>query len=73
MKEATRNCEIARNGQNAFVVNEWNELAERLNSLFDVEPETYLQMAHNSRRIYEENFTFEKFKTNYLILLSGLA
>ena len=67
------NCEIARNGQNAFVVNEWNELAEQLNSLFDVKPEAYLRMAHNSRRIYEENFTFEKFKTNYLTLLSGLA
>lgn len=67
------NCEIACNGQNAFVVNEWNELAERLNSLFDMESETYLQMAHNSRRIYEENFTFEKFKTNYLTLLSGLT
>lgn len=66
------NCEIARKNQNAFVVNDWSELATQLNSLFNVELEVYSQMSRNSRCIYEENFTFERFKANYLTLLSKL-
>lgn len=66
------NCEIAYDGQNAFIVNSWNELAKQLNSLFDVTPTSYLRMAENSRRIYLENFIFEKFRSNYLALVSAL-
>ena len=66
------NCEIAHNGQNAFVVSNWDELIQCLNSLQNVSHEDYLKMAMHSRRIYEENFTFEKFKDSYLKLLSTL-
>lgn len=66
------NCEIAHPGQNAFVVNKWEQLIERLNTLFDVPSDIYLKMSLDSRRIYEEHFTFEKFKKNYLEMLSTL-
>lgn len=66
------NCEIANDGQNAFIVNNWDELTKQLNSLFNVAPASYLRMAEKSRRIYLENFTFENFKSNYLALFSTL-
>lgn len=67
------NCEIAYNNENAFVVNEWEELIETLNMLSTVEEETYKKMSKKSRQIYEENFTFEKFKENYLKLLKKIS
>jgi len=67
------NCEIARSRQNAFIANDWNELAFLLNNLTEIKPESYLDLSINSRRIYEKNFTFEKFKANYLTLLSTLS
>lgn len=66
------NCEIAIDGKNAFVVNDWDELIHQLNSLFGVSSETWLHMSKSSRKIFEERFTFEKLKSNYLALLNTL-
>ena len=67
------NCEIARNGQNAFVANDWEELIRTVNRLPTLDATTYMYMANRSREIYEQNFTFEKFKNNYLNLLNHLT
>lgn len=67
------NCEIAHDKKNAFVVNEWEELITTLNNLPNVATDTYRMMSENSRRIYESNFTFDKFKENYLQLLKQIA
>lgn len=67
------NCEIARNGQNAFVANDWEELIHTVNRLPTLDATTYMYMANRSREIYEQNFTFEKFKNNYINLLNHLT
>lgn len=67
------NCEIAYPGKNAFIANDWDELAKRLNCLLDVSPEEYKEMSENSRRIYEDSFTFDRFKDSYLALLSTIV
>jgi glycosyltransferase involved in cell wall biosynthesis len=66
------NTEIAYNGENAIVVNEWDELLETLNRLPQMNKETYLSMCQKSREIYGQNFTFERFKRSYLELLNSL-
>ena len=43
------NTEIAYNGENAIVVNEWDELLETLNRLPQMNKETYLSMCQKSR------------------------
>lgn len=60
------NLEIAKDGYNAFICNEWDELVERLNSLPKVTDEEYKVMSQNSRTQYEQNFNFESFKRNYI-------
>jgi glycosyltransferase involved in cell wall biosynthesis len=66
------NAEICHDGENGWVVNDWEELIKTLNNLTDITEEQYSTMCRNSRRIYEDNFTFELFKKNYLELLSQL-
>lgn len=63
------NIEIAHNGENAIVVNEWEDLINTLNSLPNMSKEEYRRMSLCGRKIYEEKFTFEKFKKNYLSLV----
>lgn len=60
------NLEIAKDGYNAYVCNEWDELVERLNSLPTVTDEEYKRMSQNSRAQYEQNFNFDSFKKNYI-------
>lgn len=60
------NTEIAKDGYNAYVCNEWDKLIERLNSLPAVTEEEYKRMSQNSRTQYEQNFKFETFKKNYI-------
>lgn len=66
------NCEIARDGQNAFVAKDWDDLICTINRLPTLNASIYMRMAERSREIYEQNFTFEKFKKNYLNLLNHL-
>lgn len=66
------NCEIAHNGENAFVINEWDKLVETLNRLPEIKEVEYRRMSDASRRIYERHFTFEAFKRSYLNLLDEL-
>lgn len=66
------NTEIAENGKNAFVIDSWNELLKILNSLPYVNCEKYLQMCRQSRKIYEERFTFNLFKKNYISMLRNM-
>ena len=67
------NTEIAYNNKNAIVVDEWEELISVLNDLPKMTNDIYLSMCKNSRKIYEEKFTFEKFRASYLDLLSKLS
>ncbi len=66
------NCEVAHDSENAFIVNDWENLVALLNRLPRMEEKQYQRLAMNSRKIYEENFTFEVFKEKYIKLLSSL-
>lgn len=66
------NPEICHDGKNGWVLNDWDSLIRTLNSLPNVSTEDYRRMCDESRRIYEEKFTFERFKKNYLKLLNTL-
>lgn len=67
------NTEIAFSKKNAFVVNTWDDLIRLINSLPYLSQRDYLNMVNNSRKIYEDNFTFEKFKSNYLNVIDKLC
>ena len=66
------NSEICHNGENGWVLNDWDELIETLNNLPNVTDEQYASMCQRSREIYCKNFTFEIFKQKYLNLLASL-
>lgn len=66
------NLEIAHNGENAFVTDDWDELTKVINSLQTVPVEKYKRFSMNSRKIYEKNFTFSIFKEKYLNLVKEL-
>lgn len=66
------NLEIAESQKNAFVVDEWDKLTSVLNSLPNISHQQYQRMSEESRKKYEANFTFEKFKSNYVELLSNI-
>lgn len=66
------NTEIIRDGENGFIVNRWEKLASRLNSLPTVLSEEYKRWSQRGREIYEQNFTFDKFKAKYLLMLKML-
>lgn len=67
------NSEICHNGKNGWVLNNWDELVDVLNSLPYVTDDKYLHMCEESRTIYKDNFAFDAFKKNYLGLLSSLV
>lgn len=66
------NPEICHDGKNGWVLNDWDALIKTLNNLPNVSLEDYRRMCNESRRIYEENFTFDIFKEKYLKLLKTL-
>lgn len=66
------NLEIAHQGENAFIANDWNELINVINNLVNVDSTTYTKMCERSREIYKDNFTFESFKSKYLNLIGSL-
>lgn len=66
------NTEICHNGHNGWVAKDWKSLINTLNKLLDLSEEEYRRMCTNSRKIYEENYTFDIFKKKYLDLLSTI-
>lgn len=66
------NAEICINGENGWVLNDWDKLEATLNNLPHFSDQEYSCMCIESRKIYESRFTFEEFKYNYLKLLAGL-
>lgn len=66
------NLEIAREDYNAFICNSWEELIKTLNSLPKNNSKQYKQMSQNSRNMYLDNFTFDKFKRDYQDYFSKL-
>lgn len=66
------NPEICHDGKNGWVLNDWDALIKTLNNLPNVSLEDYRRMCNESRKIYEENFTFDIFKEKYLKLLNTL-
>lgn len=67
------NLEIAHDGENAFVTDDWDKLIDILNSLPSISCEEYIRLSRNSRNIYEQNFTFPIFKKKYLELVEELT
>lgn len=67
------NPEICHDGKNGWVLNDWDALIKTLNNLPNVSQEDYRRMCNESRRIYEENFTFDIFKEKYLKLLQYIC
>ena len=67
------NLEIAYSGHNSIVVNEWESLISVLNDLPTMDKDKYLSMCRNSRKIYQDKFTFDLFKKNYLNLLNTMS
>ncbi|UKK59600.1 glycosyltransferase family 4 protein [Prevotella communis] len=66
------NSEICCDGENGWVVNDWEALIEIINNLPNVSDEKYISMCEKSREIYKHNFSFELFKDKYLQLFNSL-
>lgn len=66
------NTEIVHDRENGFIVNTWDELAKCLDSLSNIDTVEYKRMSICGRQIYQQYFTFEKFKESYLRLLDSL-
>lgn len=66
------NLEIAKDGYNAFVCNDWEKLIEVLNHLSEISESEYERMSKNSREHYEHYFNYEMFKTKYTEYLKRL-
>lgn len=67
------NCEIAHNGKNAIVVNDWEQLIDSLNDLPNIKEDVYDMMKSESITIYQSSFTFEKFSRSYRNLIIKLC
>ena len=67
------NSEICHNGENGWVVNDWDELINILNNLHNLKEAEYIEMCHKSREIYEKNFTFNLFQNCYLKLFRSIV
>lgn len=66
------NTEIIQNGENGFVVNEWDELLMLLNRLPYLKQVDMDKMSTESQNIYLNNFNFEIFKKKYQNLIKSL-
>lgn len=66
------NNEICFNNKNGWLVGDWDDLINTINKLPNIPEEQYLSMCRRSRRIYDENFTYDLFKKKYLNLLENL-
>ena len=62
---ARRSKEIAKDGYNAFICDDWDKLIEVLNHLSEISCAEYERMAKNSREHYERYFNYEMCKIKY--------
>ncbi|MDB4925325.1 glycosyltransferase family 4 protein [Mucilaginibacter sp.] len=61
------NAEIGIPGVNGILLNnDWDDLANTLNSLVDIPEDEYLRMGKNSRKRYEAMFTYDKMIADYI-------
>lgn len=65
------NPEIVFNNKNGFIFekDDWDLLINKINTLKEISNNTYIQMSNESRNIYLQNFTFDRFKQKYMELL----
>lgn len=66
------NIEIVRDGENGFVVNDWDSLLSTLNSLPLIRSADIARMSEAGRNIYLNNFNFDIFKRNYSQLIKSI-
>lgn len=67
------NLEIGVPGVNGIELTEdWNKLADQLNSLVDLSVEEYAKMSVSSRVRYEKMFTYEAMLNSYIKLIDSL-
>ena len=66
------NTEIALDGKNAFVAENWDDLIKVINNLPKVTIERYKDMCKFSRGIYENQFNFEIFSRRYIELINSI-
>lgn len=72
--EVGGNAEIVDDGVNGYVLDkdDWDGLIKILNSLPHVPSEKYNALSVNARKKYEREFTFERFKKQYVELIQRL-
>ncbi len=66
------NSEIIKDGRNGIIVNDWESLIGVLNSLPKISIDKIESMRLECRKIYLENFTFDKFKLKYINLIKSI-
>ncbi len=66
------NLEIVRDGVNGIVADSWEELLTVLNGLPDMSQSEYDRMSRGGREIYEKEYNFDIFKSNYLQLIKNI-
>lgn len=59
------NMEILEPGYNGFELTSFKNLPKELNKLLILNPEDYMTLTINSRKVYESKFTIEKMIANY--------
>lgn len=64
------NTEIAIDNKNAIVINDWENLTMRLNSLLLLSKAEYKNLSQNCLKTYENKFTFSRFKKDYINIIS---
>ena len=66
------NLEIVRDGVNGIVTDSWDGLLNVLNGLPEMSQNEYDGMSRAGRKIYEEEYNFDIFKSNYLQLIKNI-
>lgn len=66
------NLEIVRDGVNGIVADSWEELLDVLNGLPEMSREEFGNLSRGGREIYEKEYNFDIFRSNYLRLIKKL-
>ncbi len=67
------NSEVVKDNVNGFVIDkeDWTGLIDCLNALPQLANDKYIELSSGGRTVYEQHFTFSKFKEKYLSLLKN--